>query len=111
MAVTEPLISHFHTTKNSTKTHYLQTGDPSGILIVCLHGLGGSVNTFKSLVNFLPKTYNIVLVDFQGFGQTSLTSKTEPLTISGHVSDIHDLITYLQAPKNGLEREDKVRIR
>jgi pimeloyl-ACP methyl ester carboxylesterase len=108
MVVADSLSSHFYTTKASTKTHYLQTGDPAGRLLICLHGLGGSIETFRSLIQFIPKTYNIILVDFQGFGKTPLTFKSEPLSIRGHVSDLHDLITYLQAHKNGLEREDKV---
>lgn len=53
------------------------------------------MDTFKPLVPSLPKGYNIVLVDFQGFGQTPLTSNTEPLSLNGHVSDVHDLIAFL----------------
>lgn len=86
--VSPMLESKFFGTSNKTKTHYLQTGDSNGQLIICLHGLGGSVSTFKPLVPSLPKKYNIVLMDFQGFGQTPLTSNTEPLSFSGHVYTI-----------------------
>ena len=106
--VSPMLESKFFGTSNKTKTHYLQTGDSNGQLIICLHGLGGSVSTFKPLVPSLPKKYNIVLMDFQGFGQTPLTSNTEPLSFSGHVSDVHDLITFLQRDNNGNAKGGKV---
>jgi pimeloyl-ACP methyl ester carboxylesterase len=100
--------SKFHVTASGTKTHYLQTGDQNGKLIICLHGLGGSVNTFKSLIPSLPETYNIVLVDFQGFGETPLTSATKPLSISDHVSDVDDLVAFLQSDSNGNAKGGKV---
>jgi pimeloyl-ACP methyl ester carboxylesterase len=105
MAIASSLSSHFYTTSAGTKTHYLQTGDPTAKLLICLHGLGGSVETFKPLLAYLPRTQNIVLVDFQGFGKSPLTSATKPLSISGHVSDLHNLITHLQADNSGLEGE------
>lgn len=101
--------SRFYTTSRNTNTHYLQTGHRAGPLIICLHGLGGSVDTFKSLVPLLPHRYNIVLVDFQGFGKTPLTSKTEALSIDGHVSDLHDIVSFLQADSNGVADGRKVR--
>jgi 3-oxoadipate enol-lactonase len=100
--------SKFYTTTRGTKTHYLQTGNENGTLIICLHGLGGSVNTFKTLVDFLPISYNTVLVDFQGFGQTPLNPATEKLSIPDHVSDIHDLVTFLQTGANGVASGKKV---
>lgn len=86
----------------------MQAGNLDGPLIICLHGLGGSGNTYKPLVSSLPKEYNIVLVDFQGFGQTALTSDTKPLSLSGHVSDVHDLITFLQRHGKGNANGGKV---
>jgi len=87
--------SHYKTT-SGTNTHYLQGGDPSGPLLVCLHGLGGSTETFSPLVPFLPQAYNIVLVDFPGFGKTPLAGATRPLSVEGLVSDLEDLITHLR---------------
>jgi 3-oxoadipate enol-lactonase len=95
--------SKFFTTTKGTKTHYLQTGDKNGTLLICLHGLGGSVNTFTSLVKYLPEKYNIVLVDFQGFGKTPLRSKTEPIIFGDYVPDLHDLVTFLQADSGSVE--------
>ncbi|KAJ5018853.1 putative 1-acylglycerol-3-phosphate O-acyltransferase [Colletotrichum sp. SAR 10_99] len=88
--------SCYITTSSGTKTHYLLTGDPSGPILVCLHGLGGSTETFERLLPVLPSSYKIALVDFQGFGKTLLADQTGKLTIAGHVADLHDLLTSLQ---------------
>jgi pimeloyl-ACP methyl ester carboxylesterase len=93
------MTSSFFTTTSGTKTHFLRSGTPSGPLLVCLHGLGGSTETFAPLLPLLPRTHDIVLVDFQGFGQTSLTDPLKPLSVGGHVADLHDLITSIQATK------------
>ena len=55
-----------------------------------------------------PSHYDVVLVDFQGFGKTPLKSRTSPLSIHDHVADIHDLITYLQESKTDTENRPKV---
>lgn len=87
--------SSFFTTPSGTQLHYLQTGTPSGQTLICLHGIGGSTSTFTPLLPFLPQTLNIILVDFPGHGKTPLP-KTQPLSIAGHVNDLHHLITSLQ---------------
>ncbi|KAF4871339.1 Serine hydrolase-like protein [Colletotrichum siamense] len=88
--------SCYITTSSGTKTHYLLTGDPSGPPLVCLHGLGGSTETFERLLPVLPSCYKIALIDFQGFGKTPLADQTGKLTIAGHVADLRDLLTSLQ---------------
>ncbi|KAH6670290.1 Alpha/Beta hydrolase protein [Plectosphaerella plurivora] len=93
------MTSSFFTTSSGTKTHFLRSGTLSGPLLVCLHGLGGSTETFAPLLPSLPTSHDIVLVDFQGFGVTPLTDPSKPLFVSGHVADLHDLITSLQAAK------------
>jgi 3-oxoadipate enol-lactonase len=102
------LASEFFTTTSGTKTHYLRTNNQTGPLLVCLHGLGGSTNTFKPLVEQLPAIYDIVLVDFPGFGRTPLAAKEKPLSIQGHVSDVHDLITFLQKDGEGVANRNKL---
>ena len=88
--------SNYITTSSGTKSHYLQGGDSSGPLLICLHGLGGSTETFLSLLPFLPQGFAIVLVDFQGFGKTSLANSDRRISIANHVSDLGDLVTSLQ---------------
>lgn len=99
--------SNYFTTSSGTNLHYLQGGDSSGPLLVCLHGLGGSTETFLPLVPFLPQDFSIVLVDFQGFGKTPLAKPQEKISIAKHVSDLGDLITSLQG-YSGLSASSKV---
>lgn len=106
---TPTLHSKFFTTANGTKTHYEQTGDPEGPLLIGLHGLGGSTETYYPLLPHLPTTYNTILVDFQGLGKTPLTSPEKPISISGHVSDLHHLVAHLQATGSDAAK-GKVRI-
>lgn len=101
------LASSYFTTPSGTKTHCLQGGSSSGPLLICLHGLGGSTETFEPLLSALPKTHHIILVDFQGFGKTPLTDPTNKFTIAGHVADLHHLIASLQAAASKQEQPDK----
>ena len=99
--IARTLTSLYFKTTSGTNTHYLQAGDPSGPLLVCLHGLGGSTETFSPLVPFLPQAYNIVLVDFPGFGKTPLAGVRKPLSVEGLVVDLADLIASLRGSSNG----------
>ncbi|KAH8734238.1 Alpha/Beta hydrolase protein [Ilyonectria robusta] len=89
------MASNVIETGNGTTLHYLQSGNSHGPLLICLHGLGGSTNTFTPLVSRLTQSYNIVLVDFPGFGKSPVP--TQRPTIPGYVSDLHDVIASLQA--------------
>ncbi|KAI2478155.1 MhpC hydrolase or acyltransferase [Pyrenophora tritici-repentis] len=96
--IARQLDSSYFTTSSDTKLHYLQGGEPSGPLLICLHGLGGSTETFIPLVPSLPQTYNIILIDFQGFGKTSLADPSRKISITGHVVDLNEFVTSLQKP-------------
>jgi 3-oxoadipate enol-lactonase len=102
--------SAFYTTPNGTETHYLQTGNVQGPLLLALHGLGGSTATFEPLVPHLPQSYNIILVDFQGYGKTKLANPQKPLSIDGHVSDLHHLVAHLQASGSSDAARGKITI-
>ncbi|EDU51525.1 MhpC hydrolase or acyltransferase alpha beta hydrolase superfamily [Pyrenophora tritici-repentis] len=96
--IARQLNSSYFTKSSDTKLHYLQGGEPSGPLLICLHGLGGSTETFIPLVPSLPQTYNIILIDFQGFGKTSLADPSRKISITGHVVDLNEFVTSLQKP-------------
>ncbi|CAE7216933.1 hypothetical protein P3342_013092 [Pyrenophora teres f. teres] len=98
--IARQLNSSYFTTSSGTKLHYLQGSEPSGLLLICLHGLGGSIETFIPLVPSLPQTYSIVLIDFQGFGKTSLADPSRHLSITGHVVDLSEFVTSLQKPSS-----------
>ncbi|KAJ9157565.1 Alpha beta hydrolase fold protein [Pleurostoma richardsiae] len=90
-------MSSYFTTPSGTKIHFLQSGNPSGQLLICLHGLGGSTETFTPLLPLLPQSFNVVRVDFPGFGKTPLPAPPARVSVEGHVADLHHLITSLQA--------------
>ncbi|CAH0052012.1 unnamed protein product [Clonostachys solani] len=100
------MASRFVETASSRKLHCLQTGDPRGQLIICLHGLGGSAETFKPLLPSLPQAYNIACLDFPGFGASP--ALTERPTIASYVSDLHDVVTSFQAADESPQDSQKV---
>jgi len=100
------VTSSYYTTSSGTKTHFLRAGKPSGSLFICLHGLGGSTETFIPLLPFLPQNYNIVLVDFQGCGKTPLNDSKKQLSITGHVTDLDNLISHLETPATNKRPEE-----
>lgn len=92
--------SKYHTTRTGTTLHYLQTGTSLGPLLLCLHGLGGSSETFIPLLPHFPTNRNIVLLDFQGFGKTSLNQSAGPVSVAKHAADVEELIAALQGAQD-----------
>ncbi|KAK1570129.1 Alpha/Beta hydrolase protein [Colletotrichum navitas] len=88
--------SSYLTAPSGHTIHFLQSGSISGGLLVCLHGLGGSTETFLPLLPALPKSFNIVLVDFPGFGKSVLGNASKPITVASTVLDIHCLISSIK---------------
>ncbi|KAK2018645.1 alpha/beta-hydrolase [Colletotrichum eremochloae] len=88
--------SSYFTAPSGHTIHFLQSGTASGALLICLHGLGGSSETFLPLLPALPKSFNIVLVDFPGFGKSTLNKAPKPITVTDTVLDIHGLISSIK---------------
>ena len=87
--------SRRHLTLDGTDIHHISLGKQGGRLAVLLHGLGGSTETFRDLVPFIPPSYHIVSVDIEGFGKTPL-NRGKPLSFARYVSDLHNLISHVQ---------------
>lgn len=87
--------SRNHLTLNGTNIHYVSSGKEQGRLVVLLHGLGGSTETFRQLLPSLSSNYQVISVDIEGFGKTPL-NLDKPLSFVRYVSDLHDLITHVQ---------------
>ena len=63
--------------------HYLDYGgDPSGPLVVCVHGLGGSAVNWAAVAPTLTESCRVVALDLAGFGRTR--GGTRPTTIEGN---------------------------
>ncbi|KZL63846.1 hydrolase or acyltransferase (alpha beta hydrolase superfamily) [Colletotrichum tofieldiae] len=99
--------SSYFTAPSGNKIHFLQSGSHSGPLLVCFHGLGGSNETFLPLLPSLPQSFNIILVDFPGFGKSFLNKAAKPITVTGTVSDIHCLISFVQESA-GTSKPEKI---
>lgn len=94
--------SFYHKTPNGTNVHFTQTGNPSGPLVILLHGLGGSTKTFRPILQSLsPRINRLVCVDFEGFGQTILSSPDTTLSLPRYVDDLEHLVASLQDPPGG----------
>ncbi|CAK7200411.1 hypothetical protein SEUCBS139899_003106 [Sporothrix eucalyptigena] len=78
------------------KIFYVTSGDPSGQIVICLHGLGGSTETFAPFVPLLDHSLYAIRVDFPGFGK-SPRPKNRRISIADHVANLHHLVTSLQA--------------
>jgi 3-oxoadipate enol-lactonase len=88
--------SAYYTTTAGKKLHYLRTGNQSGPLLLCLHGLGGSSDTFTPLLSYFPSNHNTVLLDFPGFGKSPALQAPKTISVAGHVADVSELIQALQ---------------
>jgi pimeloyl-ACP methyl ester carboxylesterase len=85
-----------------TNIHITITGNPTGPLVVLLHGLGGSTETFVPILPYLePETNRIVSVDLEGFGKTGLSSSDVKLSIQRYVDELESLVALLQKPAEG----------
>ena len=71
--------------------YYEQEGSSSGPAILFIHGLGGTTNTYQSLVSSL-QDYNLVRFDFSGHGRSSLP---KTISIDSYVEDAEGTIIQL----------------
>lgn len=94
-----PSTSFYYKTPSGTNLHYTQTGNPSGPLVILLHGLGGSTKTFQPILQSLsPQVNRLICVDLEGFGQTTLSSPSTTLSVPRYVDDLEHLVASLQSP-------------
>jgi pimeloyl-ACP methyl ester carboxylesterase len=101
------MASKHFVTSGGTDTHYIVAGGDNGRLVILLHGLGGSADTFDDLVPLLPQTDKTVAVDLEGFGKTPL-NPGRPLSFPNYVADLHDLITHEQQARHSGGSHQKI---
>ncbi|CAK7264122.1 hypothetical protein SEPCBS57363_000910 [Sporothrix epigloea] len=91
-------MSRFIDTPLGYRIHYRSAGNPTGQLVFCLHGLGGSTNTFTTLVPLLDACLCVISVDFPGFGKSPRPAGPNAcrISIADHVDILHHLVTSLQ---------------
>ncbi|CAK7218037.1 hypothetical protein SBRCBS47491_003370 [Sporothrix bragantina] len=91
-------MSSFIDTPLGYKIHYLTSGNPTGQLVICLHGLGGSTDTYTTFVRLLDASLCVIRVDFPGFGKSPLPTGPDArrISVADHVANLHHLISSLQ---------------
>lgn len=104
----QQLESRYYTTKSGKSLHYQEAGSSLGPLTLCLHGLGGSTETFVPLVPLLPENRRIVLLDFLGFGKTPFNDSTGKVSVASHVADVSELITSLHGAPDAASARDTI---
>lgn len=100
------MSSNFVTCGDGTKLHYLREGNPDAPQVICLHGLGGSTNTFTPIIPRLSQPCNIVRVDFPGFGKSPPSGRRH--TVADYVTHLYDVVASLQAADGEKEPSAKV---
>ncbi|MGH3465480.1 MAG: alpha/beta fold hydrolase [Kribbellaceae bacterium] len=72
--------------------HYVDHGGPAGgPLIVCVHGLGGSLVNWAALAPRLTGTARVLAVDLAGFGRTRLLGRSASVTANRRL--LHRFLT------------------
>lgn len=66
-----------------SKLYVEQEGTPEGFPILFIHGLGGTTNSYQSLVSSL-QDFNLIRFDWSGHGRSSLPLDT---SIGSYVDD------------------------
>ncbi|KAJ5698132.1 hypothetical protein N7462_000137 [Penicillium macrosclerotiorum] len=98
-------ISCYHETLKGARLHFTKSGNRSGDLIILLHGLGGSTETFRTILPaLLPEKNCLVSVDLEGFGKSLLSSADPILSIPRYVDDLEHLVASLQGTSEELSK-------
>src|SRR6266480_1953222 len=74
-------------TSSNLYTEVYGTGDP----ILCLHGLGASMFSWRHLIAPLSRNNQLILVDFKGCGKSPKPKDTH-YSIEEHTDEIYKLI-------------------
>lgn len=77
--------------------HYVDYGGPEdGPLLVCVHGLGGSVVNWAAVGPDLARTCRVIALDLAGFGRT--LSGGRPTTVHANQELLHRFLTEVVEP-------------
>ena len=73
------------------KLNYIEKG--KGTPLVLLHGNGGSLECFRSQIEYFSKKYRVIALDTRGHGKSPRGDK--PFTIKQFVDDLKDFLDEL----------------
>ncbi len=78
---------YYHTTTQGSRIFVEKSG--SGPLMVMMHGIGGTTNTFQPLISHFSSTYTILRFEFPGSGFSTFVT---PPTIPSFVEDLASIL-------------------
>ncbi|EEA21192.1 hypothetical protein TMatcc_001195 [Talaromyces marneffei ATCC 18224] len=108
--MSSPSTFSYIQTSNGTKVHIIEAGNQLGPLIILLHDLGGSTETFTPLLPYLyPETNRLVSVDLEAFGKTGLSSPDVHISIPRYIDDLDSIVASLQGSERKQDGEDSPR--
>ena len=77
--------------------YYETTGEFSENAVVFLHGWGGSVDSFGSVIRLLPESRFFVNLDFSGFGKSAEPER--PYCVDDYVNEVKNLLDLISVKK------------
>lgn len=84
--------------KDNTVVHYLDAGQ--GPVLVLVHGLGASSESWRDSIRYLARGYRVVALDLPGYGKSD--KPRSDYSIEYHVAALNDFIDALGAGKVAL---------
>jgi 3-oxoadipate enol-lactonase len=84
-------IFYYHTSSTGARIFVEECG--TGPLMILMHGLGGSTNSFQPLIRHFLSKYAMLRFDFPGSGLSKLSPTLQPLSIPKFVEDLESIIS------------------
>src|SRR5688572_17336830 len=71
MRATEPMVTRSAVVGPDVRLEYVETGDPTGLPVVFLHGVTDSWTSFEGTMERLPESIRAIAVSQRGHGNSS----------------------------------------
>ena len=101
---TWPFAPHFFD-GNGFRMHYVDEGDPSGDVFLCLHGEPTWGYLYRRFIPRLAKHGRVVVPDHMGFGKSE-TPQDREYSIRAHVENLERLVDHLGLSRITLVAQD-----
>lgn len=61
-------------------------------ILVFVHGFGGDIYTWPSMIRFIPKNYHCVMIDMPGHGQTTFLEEIDQPNVESYVKGLKEFL-------------------
>lgn len=86
--------SHYFSSRDGLKLHYLTWGEKKSPAILLLHGLRSYALTWENLAKILSEKYYVIALDQRGRGLSDWATNYETYQTKVYVQDMEDLIQF-----------------